>query len=280
MPQDESANEEEATRMGLVEDRVAFITGGARGLGRASALRFAREGADVVLVDICREVPGLGYEMSDRKALDETAEEIRALGRKALALTGDVRQPNEMRQAVAETVSRLGRVDIVVANAGVSTVGNAWELSQDEWDAVIGVNLTGAWLTVKYAIPHLMEQRSGRLIFISSGAGLGGRSQLAHYCASKWGVIGMMKSLAIDLAPHGITVNAVCPASVKTGINTGMARSMGVPFEDLVGRWTQLQLIPELIQPEDIAAAVVWVASHEARYLTGHALPITAGASM
>ncbi|MBI4279425.1 MAG: mycofactocin-coupled SDR family oxidoreductase [Armatimonadetes bacterium] len=266
--------------MELVEGKVAFITGGARGLGRAMALRFAGEGADVAIFDICRDVPGLGYTMSDRAQLDEVAGQVRALGRRAVTLVGDVRRAEDMQRAVEQTLSDLGKIDIVVANAGVSSVGDAWELTQEEWDAVIGVNLTGAWITAKFTIPHLIARRQGRLIFISSGAGLGGRSKLAHYCASKWGVIGMTKSLAIDLAPYRITVNAVCPASILSGLNTGMARHMGIPVEQLVGEWMKLQLIQEMIQPEDLAAAVVWIASDEARYVTGHALPVTAGASM
>jgi SDR family mycofactocin-dependent oxidoreductase len=268
-----------AVPMGLTEGKVAFVTGGARGLGRAMAVRFAREGADVALLDVCRRVSGLKYPMSDREELEKAAQEVRSLGKRALPLVGDVRNSEEVSSAVEQAVKQFGKIDVVVANAGVSSVGKAWEISEDEWDTVIGVNLTGAWLTAKHTIPHLIKQHSGRLIFISSGAGLAGRSQLAHYCASKWGVIGMMKSLAIDLAPYRITVNAVCPASILTGLNTGMAKSMGIPIDELIGPWMKLQLIPEMIQPEDAAAAVVWIASEEARYVTGHALPVTAGAS-
>lgn len=266
--------------MGLTDGKVAFVTGGARGLGRAIAIRLATEGADIALFDICRDVEGLGYSLSDLAELEATAGEVRAAGRRVLTLAGDVRRAADMKAAIERTVGDLGGLDIVVANAGVLTVGYAWELSEDEWDAVIGVNLTGAWITAKYSIPRLMERPAGRLIFISSAAGLAGRSKLAHYCASKWGVMGMMKSLAIDLAPYRITVNVVCPATVQTGMNSKTAEKLGISFDEFVRNWSKLQLIHELIQPEDVAAAVAWIASDQARYVTGHALPVTAGASM
>ena len=265
--------------MALTEGKIVFITGAARGLGRACAIRFAKEGADVALFDICRDVPGI-YASAMRSELEDTANEIRSLGKRSLALVGNVRSGSDLKAAAEETVKEFGKIDVVVPMVGVATVANAWELTEEEWDIVIGTNLTGAWLTAKHTIPFMIEKKQGRLIFIGSGAALGGRPQMAHYCASKWGVIGMMKSLAIDLAPYRITVNAVCPATVQTGSNTKMAEEMGISFEELVGRWTKLQLIQEMIQPEDIAGAVAWMASDEARYITAHALAVTAGASL
>jgi SDR family mycofactocin-dependent oxidoreductase len=263
--------------MGRVEGKVAFITGGARGLGRATALALAREGADVAVLDVGDRDASPGYPLSTSNDLEAVCHEIRTYGRRALALVGDVRDEPSQEAALKETVRAFGRIDVLVCNAGIALLSNAWEISEREWDLVLDVNLKGAWLTCKHAIPSMIGRRSGRIILIASGAGLKGVKGFAHYCASKFGVVGLGKVLAIELAPYGIAANVVCPGSVKTGINQGMAQKMGVPFEEVVGGWVKDQLFQHLLDPQDIANAVLWLASDEARNVTGITLPVDGG---
>jgi NAD(P)-dependent dehydrogenase (short-subunit alcohol dehydrogenase family) len=265
--------------MDRLKDKVVFITGGARGLGRSFAITVAAEGADVAVTDICRDIPGRKIKLANRADLDGTVDEVRSKGRAAIGLVSDVRSKDELQAAIRSTIDRFGRIDVLVANAGIGAgFENAWDITEDNWDTVIDVNLKGAWLSAKLMAPHMIKRGFGRIIFVSSQAGLKGYPGIAAYCAAKFGIIGLMKSLAIELAPYGINVNAVCPGSVDTEGNRGVAAEMGVTFEKMVSAFTSKQLISRVMRPEVIARSIVYLASSDGDFITGHALAIDGGA--
>ena len=266
--------------MGRLEGKVVFITGGARGIGRAMALGVAAEGADVAIADICRDIPGRTIRLADRRDLDDTVAEAMKTGRRAVGYVADVRSSIQLKEAIDHTIAELGRIDILVANAGIGAAFvNAWEISEEDWDTVLDVNLKGAWLSAKLTAPHMIARGDGRVVFVASQAGLKGYPGIAQYCAAKFAIIGLMKSLAIELAPYGINVNAICPGSVDTEGNGGVAEEMGVTFETMVSAFTGKQLIAKVMQPENIARAVVYLTSSDGDFITGHALAIDGGAT-
>ncbi len=268
-------------------DRTVFITGAARGMGRAHALAFAREGACLVLCDACRQYSTVPYALTQPEELASLASEIEQMGRPVLAEQVDVTDLAAM-SALAERAQReLGPIDILVANAGLYSFAPSWELTEEQWDETVNVDLKGVWITCKVCIPQMLSRRSGKIICISSTAGLKGMAHLAHYVAAKHGVLGLVKTLAIELAPYNINVNAVCPTSVDTAMCRNQAlydAFAGGPgplatYEHMLELMNQLNLFPDrnLLPPEAISAAVLWLASDEARHLTGCALPVDAG---
>lgn len=268
-------------------DRTVFITGAARGMGRAHALAFAREGARLVLCDACRQYNTVPYALTQPEELASLASEIEQMGRPVLAEQVDVTDLAAM-SALAERAQReLGPIDILVANAGLYSFAPSWELTEEQWDETVNVDLKGVWITCKVCIPQMLSRRSGKIICISSTAGLKGMAHLAHYVAAKHGVLGLVKTLAIELAPYNINVNAVCPTSVDTAMCRNQAlydAFAGGPgplatYEHMLELINQLNLFPDrnLLPPEAISAAVLWLASDEARHLTGCALPVDAG---
>jgi SDR family mycofactocin-dependent oxidoreductase len=268
-------------------DRTVFITGAARGMGRAHALAFAREGARLVLCDACRQYSTVPYALTQPEELASLASEIEQMGCPVLAEQVDVTDLAAM-SALAERAQReLGPIDILVANAGLYSFAPSWELTEEQWDETVNVDLKGVWITCKVCIPQMLSRRSGKIICISSTAGLKGMAHLAHYVAAKHGVLGLVKTLAIELAPYNINVNAVCPTSVDTAMCRNQAlydAFAGGPgplanYEHMLELMNQLNLFPDrnLLPPEAISAAVLWLASDEARHLTGCALPVDAG---
>jgi SDR family mycofactocin-dependent oxidoreductase len=269
------------------QDRTVFITGAAHGMGRAHAFAFAREGARLVLCDACRQYSTVPYPLAQPEELASLASEIRQMGCPVLAAQVDVTDIPAM-QALAEQAQReLGPIDIVVANAGLYSFAPSWELTEEQWDETVNVDLKGVWITCKVCIPQMLSRRSGKIICISSTAGLKGMANLAHYVAAKHGVLGLVKTLAIELAPYNINVNAVCPTSVDTAMLRNQALYdvfAGGPgsqatHEHMLELMNQLNLFPDrnLLPPEDVSAVVLWLASDEARHLTGCALPVDAG---
>jgi (+)-trans-carveol dehydrogenase len=269
------------------QDRTVFITGAAHGMGRSHALAFAREGARLVLSDACRQYSTVPYPLAQPEELASLASEIKQMGRPVLAAQVDVTDLPSM-QALAERAKReFGPIDILVANAGLYSFAPSWELTEQQWDETINVDLKGVWITCKVCIPQMLSRRSGKIICISSTAGLKGMANLAHYVAAKHGVIGLVKTLAIELAPYNINVNAVCPTSVDTAMCRNQALYdvfAGGPgpqatYEHMLELMNQLNLFPDrnLLAPEAVSAAVLWLASDEARHLTGCALPVDAG---
>jgi (+)-trans-carveol dehydrogenase len=264
--------------------RVVLVTGAGRGQGRAHAVRLAEEGADVVAVDLGHDVDTVAYPLATRDDLDETAGLVEGHGRRVVSALADVRDRDALEAVVRDAVGRLGRLDGVVANAGVVSYGRAEELSRAAWQDVIDVNLTGVWNTTSVATPHLRAAGGGSIVITSSGAGLAGLPNGAHYAAAKHGLVGLMRTLAMELGRDGIRVNSVHPAQVDTPMiqNETMyalfdrARPTRERFEE-VSRRMNLLPVP-WVEPGDVANAVLFLLSDEARYVTGVPLPVDAGA--
>ena len=269
------------------QDRTVFITGAAHGMGRAHALAFAREGARLVLCDACRQYGTVPYPLAQPEELASLASEIEQMGRPVLAAQVDVTDLPAMQSLAQRAQRALGPIDILVANAGLYSFAPSWEMTEEQWDETVNVDLKGVWITCKVCIPQMLSRRSGKIICISSTAGLKGMANLAHYVAAKHGVLGLVKTLAIELAPYNINVNAVCPTSVDTAMCHNQALYdvfSGGPgplatYEHMLELMNQLNLFPDrnLLSPEDISPAVLWLASNEARHLTGCAMPVDAG---
>ena len=274
--------------MGRVEGKVAFVTGAARGQGRSHAIRLAEEGADIIAVDLCRQIDSVPYPMSTSDDLAETVKQVEALDRRIVASEADVRDGAALRTAVDEGVAQLGRLDIVAANAGIaSTADGTVGLSDQEWQDMIDVNLTGVWQTCKAAVPHLVQGgRGGSMILTSSAAGLMAYPNIGHYVAAKHGVVGLMKTLALELAPHNIRVNSLHPTQVNTPmIMNETIYKLFLPdqahptAEGFAPVSQEMNALPiPWVEPADISNALVFLASDEARYITGVTLPVDAGA--
>ena len=271
---------------GRVEGKVAFVTGAARGQGRSHAVRLAQEGADIIAVDLAGQVASVPYPMATPEDLDQTVKEVEALDRRIVARQADVRDYAALKSALDEGVAQLGRLDIVCSNAGIASFGPADELDETTWQDMIDINLTGMWHACKAAIPHLIEGgRGGSIVITSSDAGLKGFPNLAHYVSAKHGVVGLMRTLALELAPHMIRVNSLHPTTVNTDMiqNPATYRLFCPDLEnptadDMAGPSRDLNALPiPWVEPADISNAVLWLASDESRYVTGIMLPVDAG---
>jgi SDR family mycofactocin-dependent oxidoreductase len=275
--------------MGLADGKVALVTGAGRGQGRSHAVRLASEGADVIAVDLCAAdgLETLSYSLSTEEDLDETILQIEATGRRAVKAIADVRSLSQMQQAVETGLAELGKIDIVCANAGIGTWAVVWEMTEQQWNEMIDVNLTGVFNTVRAALPSMVERgEGGSLVLTSSTAGLRAYANTAHYTAAKHGVIGLMKVLTQECGPHGIRVNAVCPTTVRTPlvINDAtfqlFAPDIADPSEDDVREpFEGLNILPNVawIEPNDVSDAVLFLCSDAAKFITGVALPVDAG---
>jgi len=269
------------------QDRTVFITGAAHGMGRSHALAFAREGARLVLCDACRQYETIPYPLATPEELASLTYEIEALGRPVIAEQVDVTNLSAMQALAERARTELGLIDIVVANAGVYSFAPSWELTEVQWDETVNVCLKGVWITCKVAIPHMLDRRSGKIICISSTAGQKGMANLAHYVAAKHGVLGLVKTLAIELAQYDINVNAICPTSVDTAMCNNQALydifaggpGPNATHEYMLQLMNSLNLFPDrnLLPPEAISNVVLWLASEEARHMTGCVLPVDAG---
>jgi SDR family mycofactocin-dependent oxidoreductase len=259
--------------------KVAFVTGAARGQGRAHAVRLASEGADVIVIDCCADVEATTYPLAAREDLDETVRLVEKQGRRAVASVVDVRDYEGLSSALRAGVAELGRLDIVVANAGILTSARFWELTTEQWRDTIDVNLTGVFHTLKAAAPILIEQgQGGSIIAVSSTGGLRGLPFIAAYNASKHGVVGLVKTLANEVAEYNIRVNSIHPTGVVTGMVADelaalieqKAATLGPIFMNAIPD-------PPMMQPEDVTGAVAWLASDDAKYVTGAQIPIDMG---
>jgi SDR family mycofactocin-dependent oxidoreductase len=271
---------EPAGRPGRVAGKVALITGAARGQGRSHAVRLAREGADIIGVDLCTDLASVPYPLATPADLDETARLVAETGARMVTAQVDVRDADALSAAVGDGVSRLGRLDIAIANAGVCTIQRWNEVTPEAWDAVIGVNLTGAWNTCVASIPHLIEAGGGSLILISSVAGLKGQPFLAPYVASKHGMVGVMRMLANELAAHSIRVNSIHPTGVDTPMLVGLSGlTERIESSPDTGSIYLNSLPVDVLAPGDVSDAVLYLSSGESRYVTGLTMTVDAGSS-
>lgn len=256
--------------MGSLDDRIALITGGARGFGRAIALALAAEGADVAVSDIGRNnASATYYDMAGLDDLQATVDAVRAMGRRSIGIQADVTSAEDCRRMAETTIAEFGRIDILVANAGIWTRGRAWEITEEEWDLVVDVNLKGAFLTSKHVVPHMIERRYGKIVFTSSIGGLKAYAGLANYIAAKHGVTGYMKALAIELGPYEINVNAICPTQMGRLDEGGESRPDAYESNLLHGMG-----VPRFA---DVAQGVTWLVSDAAGMVTGLSLPMDNG---
>jgi (+)-trans-carveol dehydrogenase len=275
---------------GRVEGKVAFISGAARGQGRAHAVRLAQEGADIIAVDICKQIDSVAIPLSTPEDLAETADLVKGHNRRIYTAEVDVRDYAALKAAVDAGVEQLGRLDIIVANAGIGNGGNTLDkTSEEDWTDMIDVNLGGVWKTVKAGVPHILSGgRGGSIILTSSVGGLKAYPHTGHYVAAKHGVVGLMRTFAVELGQHMIRVNSVHPTNVNTPLFMNEP-TMKLFRPDLENPGPEdLKVIAQImhtlpvgwVEPEDISNAVLFLASDEARYITGVTLPIDAGSCL
>jgi SDR family mycofactocin-dependent oxidoreductase len=257
--------------------KVAFITGAAHGQGRATALALARAGAGIAAFDVAKPLAYPVYEMGTVGDLESLRNDCIDEGSDCLTFEGDVRDDTAVAAAVTATVERFGRIDVLFNNAGICAYGLSHELTEDEWDAMLDINLKGAWMVGRCVIPVMIKQKSGVIINNSSIAGLRGLARLSHYTASKWGLTGLTKAWAIELALHGIRAVSIHPTGVNTPMNDGLAALEGLTPEEIAEQSAGNLLPVPWIEPEDVAEAVLFLASDRARYVTGSQFVLDAG---
>lgn len=272
---------------GQFAGRVAVITGGARGQGRSHAVELARQGADIALVDRCADLGTVPYALATPADLAETARLVESEGRRCVTATADVRDLEAMLAFVDGVAGELGSVDILVANAGVSTLGSIFDLDAAGWSETVDTNLTGVFNAMRAVAPHMRRNRWGRIVAISSMMGRSANPLIPAYCASKWGVIGLTKSVAHEMAHSGVTANVVAPGNISTDmihndtLYTLMRPDVPAPTrEDVAQVMATLHVQPvPWLEPEEVTAAVVFLCSEGARHITGSVIDVDAGAS-
>lgn len=272
--------------MGRFDGRVVLITGGARGQGRNHAVRFAREGADVAVLDICSgRIETVPYDIAGEEELEATIRLVEDEGRRCLGVRADIRSAAEVEAAVERVLTEYGRIDVLAANAGICTFGPIETMEQELWQTMIDVNLTGAFNSVRAVLPSMLENGFGRIVATSSMAGRAGWENIGHYAASKWGLIGMIKSLALEVADRGVTANVVCPSSVNTPMmhNESSYRLFrpdleNPTMEDALPAFQSINVLPvPYAEPDDISDSVLFLASEDAKYITGATLSPSTG---
>jgi SDR family mycofactocin-dependent oxidoreductase len=272
-------------RMGLLDGKIVMVTGGARGQGRAHALVSAGEGADVLLVDIVEQVDTVHYPTATEADLAATARLVSELGRVAVPVVADVRSQQDLDRAVAVGLEEFGRIDILIANAGIHSLGSFWQLSEESWSQMLDINLSGVWRSAKAVTPHMMERGEGSMVLTSSVNGFEAGPNFAHYVAAKHGVIGLMKNIALELAPYGIRCNAVCPGAIDTAMTNNqvswdmIAGHEGGTHEDMVDGGYAFHALRgrSFLQPEVVAMTALYLNSPLAETVTGAAIPVDAG---
>jgi SDR family mycofactocin-dependent oxidoreductase len=274
---------------GSLEGRVAFVTGAARGQGRAHAIRLANEGADIIAIDVCGPVPPITYPLATPEELDETVHGVEAAGRKILARHVDIRDGEALRQVVADGMEQFARLDVLVANAGVLGWGRLWELSEEQWDAVIDVNLSGTWRTLRAAVPAMIEAgNGGSIIIVSSAAGLKATPGNGHYAASKHGLVALTNSLALEVGEFGIRVNSIHPYSIDTPmIEHEAMMKMFKEHPSFLHSFAPMPFHPhdaggrrhrnEFMAPEEVSDVVAWLAGDGSATLSGVQIPVDRG---
>ncbi|MBZ3901147.1 MULTISPECIES: SDR family oxidoreductase [Streptomyces] len=267
--------------------KSVLVTGAARGLGRATALACAAEGADLTLLDLCADLPGVPYPLGTPGQLEHTAALCREAGAAVLTTVADIRDLRAVREAVNRAEDRFGRIDVAVNNAGIAAPSGkpVHEIGEEEWSLMIDVDLSGAWRVIREVGKAMSARRSGSIVNVASTAGLVGYRHFAGYVAAKHAVVGLTKAAALDYAPTKVRVNAVCPGSVRDDARaegrmlTEIARALDVPVDEHEKTFVEAQPMNALIEPEDVANAVVFLASDESRQITGSVLTVDGGFS-
>lgn len=271
--------------MGLLDGKVVLISGAARGQGRAHAVLCAQEGADVVAFDINRQVATISYPMGTSDELQETARLVEAEGRRALALSADVRSLEQMESVVSQGLSQFGGIDVAIVNHGIVSWSSFWEMSEEMWDDVIETNLSGAWKVVRAVAPSMIEARSGSIVITSSINGLRPSGSFAHYASSKHGVLGLMKSVARELAPHAVRCNAVLPGPTLTPMIDSqdlydmITGQPGATREQMIEAGFHAMALSDHTwqPPEAVAKAALFLNSDLASSVTGQAIAVDSG---
>ena len=278
-------NPSEDAGSGEFEGKTAFITGGARGIGLGTAKELAQAGADIVLYDVAKQIDLVPYPLATVEDLEAAQAEVEELGVNCLAIQGDVRDGAQQAEAMAQAVEEFGSLDFVIVNAGVTQLGPLDILSDEEISLVLDINLTGAMKTIKAAAPYLREQNSGRIVLLSSVTGRGGTAFFPVYSASKWALIGLSKGTAEMLGPHNVTVNAVCPDIVRTGLLEndyilGTFSPDNPTWEAFDAVAQQAHPLPVGgLEPSEVGRLIRFLCSDEARYISGDVFDIQAGAN-
>lgn len=260
--------------------QVAFVTGAGRGQGRSHAVAYAENGADVVVTDICENMETSDYPLASREDLEKTAELVEQTGQEALLLEVDVRDEAQVKAAVEEAVDHFGHIDILANNAGIWNLAHLHEMSEQMWDEMIDTDLKGVWLTSKHVAQHMVERgEGGKIISTASTAGHGASYRGGHYTAAKHGVVGLTRSLAIELGEHDINVNCVSPTGINSPMTEMLIEEHGMEaideLEDYTGHWNVMDEGP--VEARDVSEAYLWLSSDAARYVTGISLPVDAG---
>jgi NAD(P)-dependent dehydrogenase (short-subunit alcohol dehydrogenase family) len=271
--------------VGALDGKVAVITGAARGLGRSHALTFAEAGADLLLIDICEEQASYPYPTSSRRQLEQTGIECRRLGSRVVTAVADVRCQDQVDRAIQAGLDELSQIDVLVNNAGLLGPGGrpAHELSESEWLLTIDVNLNGVWRCSKAVLPSMIASRSGCIVNVASTGGLIAFEMFSSYVASKHGVVGLTKALALEYGRYNVRVNAVCPSTLQAepqleSVSTqAVAETIGSTLEDYERTSRTYHALRSLVSARDVSLACVWLASDAARHVTGTAIPIDAG---
>ncbi|MDQ9130221.1 mycofactocin-coupled SDR family oxidoreductase [Serratia fonticola] len=258
-------------------NKTVFITGAAKGQGKAVAIAFAREGANIIAFDLGKKITYPQYNQASVDDLAKLQQEVEQAGGKILTFAGDVRNAQEVSAAVEQGVAHFGTIDILFNNAGICAYGLSHELTEEAWDTMLDINLKGAWLVSKYVIPHFIRQKSGVIITNSSIGGLRGMNRLSHYAASKFALIGLTKSQAIELAPYNVRAISIHPTGVNTAMNDGLAAMEGATPQEIAERSAGNLLPAPWIEPEDVADSVLFLASDKARFITGSQFVLDAG---
>jgi NAD(P)-dependent dehydrogenase (short-subunit alcohol dehydrogenase family) len=260
-----------------LQGKTAFITGAAHGQGRATAIALAKEGVDIIAFDIAKPLSYPGYSLGSANDLASLAKECEAIGVRCLTFAGDVRNDDDIVKAVTQSQLVFKKIDILFNNAGICAYGLSHELSENEWDAMLDINLKGPWLVARRIIPVMIQQKSGVIINNSSVAGLRGMNRLSHYAASKWGLTGLTKSWAIELAPYNIRVVSIHPTGVNTPMNDGLAELEGLTPKEIGEKSAGNLINVPWVEAEDVANAVVFLASGKSRFVTGSQFVLDAG---
>ncbi|OZG26020.1 SDR family mycofactocin-dependent oxidoreductase [Williamsia sp. 1138] len=272
--------------MGKLEGKVAFITGAARGQGRSHAIRLAQEGADIIAVDTAKQVATVPYDTATAADLEQTVKEVEALDRRIIATEADVRDLAGLKKVADDGVAALGRLDIVIANAGINSMSPALEMDEEMWQTMIDINLTGVWKSIRAAAPHIVAGgRGGSIVITSSLASISVNENIAHYSAAKSGLVGLMSVLAKELGPQSIRVNSIHPTTVATPMilneptyklfRPDLENPTRADFDEAAAQMNRLPVT--MVEPVDISEAVLYLVSDSGRYVTGTTHVVDAG---